>query len=209
MLSTIITVFVVVFLIANLVIYIIDWRRSNKEYEFMNQNAEEQLYSKPINSKKYAGKWFEVALLPNFFESNCVGAIADYKLIGYGFDVVNTCLQSDGSQNSVSGVATPFEAANQFKDRWAKVEFFGSALPNIYSRLFQGDYLILYVEESLDNANYQAAIVGSIDKNYLWILSRTPNLDQTKLENLIEIAKKKGYDVSKLQIHDLTVYNKL
>ena len=40
--------------------------------------------------------------------------------------------------------------------------------------------------------------VGSTKENYLWILSRSPQLSQENLIFLLEKAKARGYDVSKL-----------
>ena len=70
------------------------------------------------------------------------------------------------------------------EDNLLKVSFF----PNIYS-----DYKILYVDE-----DYQYAVVGGENKNYLWILSRTPHIDDIVLYKLIDIAKDNEYEINKL-----------
>lgn len=46
--------------------------------------------------------------------------------------------------------------------------------------------------------DYQYALVGGSSENYLWILSRTPNLDKTILDKLINIAKEEKYNVNKI-----------
>ena len=199
---------VVVFLLFNGIFFMLNWGRQNREYEFFTKEAASQLYSKPIDLKRYTGLWYEVAVLPNSFESNCIGATANYTLNKEGIDVLNTCVRSDGTKTVANGVAVLFEDAQQYKDRWIKVSFFGSSLPNFYSQLFSGDYLVLHVEDS-GTGPYSQVIVGSIDKKYLWILSRVPNLSQTQLQSLLAIATAKGYDVSQLLIRNPLVYNNL
>jgi apolipoprotein D and lipocalin family protein len=57
----------------------------------------------------------------------------------------------------------------------------------------KGDYWILFVDE-----RYRTAIVGSPDRKYLWILSRTPSLPAWERENLLAKARQQGYDTNRL-----------
>ena len=102
---------------------------------------------------------------------------------------------------TVEGLARLNENASEFKDRWAKVAFFGTSLPNLISQIFEGDYLILFVVEDEAQKAYSEAVVGSIDKDYLWILSRSPQISSDRLQQLVDLAAAKGYDVSKLKIN--------
>jgi len=57
----------------------------------------------------------------------------------------------------------------------------------------RGEYWILYVDD-----RYHTAIVGSPDRKYLWILSRTPSLPAWQRESLLAKARQQGYDTSRL-----------
>ena len=57
----------------------------------------------------------------------------------------------------------------------------------------KGEYWVLYVD-----AHYRTAIVGSPDRKYLWILSRTPSLPAWQRENLLAKARQQGYDTNRL-----------
>lgn len=62
-------------------------------------------------------------------------------------------------------------------------------------------FLFFYAEYNvleLDSLNYQWALIGSSTPDYLWILSRTPHIDQTLYNELTEKAKVRGYEISKL-----------
>ncbi|MGD0644784.1 MAG: lipocalin family protein, partial [Candidatus Bathyarchaeia archaeon] len=58
---------------------------------------------------------------------------------------------------------------------------------------FYGDYWII----KLGN-DYDYAVVGTPNRKYLWILSRTPQMDDKLFSQLIEFVKSKGFDVGSL-----------
>lgn len=149
-----------------------------------------------------------MALLPNSFQENCIGSTAKYELQKNNqLKVINTCYRKDDVPTLAIGSAKTFEDAKDYQDRWLKVNFVGEKLPSFYSDLFSGDYLILYVEkESNEKDLYNLAIVGSIDKKYLWILSRSPEISKEKLTLLLDIIVSKGYDQTQLIIRNPLVY---
>ncbi|MBR2975459.1 MAG: lipocalin family protein, partial [Alistipes sp.] len=58
---------------------------------------------------------------------------------------------------------------------------------------FYSDYNILALGE-----DYEWALVGSKSPNYLWILSRTPQISDATKSHILDIARRRGYDISKL-----------
>jgi lipocalin len=46
--------------------------------------------------------------------------------------------------------------------------------------------------------DYNYVLVGGNSPKYLWILSRTPQLDEATLQKIIDVAEEKGYDTDKL-----------
>lgn len=147
---------------------------------------------KPIQNfdlKRYVGTWYEIARFPHRFERNLVGVTATYNLLANGkIEVIN-----QGFMHSLNGpVKTAIGKAKPAGNDGAghlRVSFFW---------IFYTDYLIL----ELDEQNYQYSLVGSSSPNYLWILSRTPQMDSVQLNKLIHKAKDLGYDVSKLEMVD-------
>ncbi|HPE55396.1 MAG TPA: lipocalin family protein [Bacteroidales bacterium] len=142
---------------------------------------------KQVDLERYMGTWYEIARFPNSFEKNLVGVTATYSLKENGkVDVLN-----QGYKNSLDGKLEKAKGFAKLPDKsqpgWLKVYFFWP---------FGGDYLIL----ELDQENYQYVLVGSPKKDYLWILSRTPKMEQATYDNLVIKAKERGYDVSKLQM---------
>ena len=68
---------------------------------------------------------------------------------------------------------------------------------NWFARLFgasrDGNYWILALD-----AEYRTALVGTPDRRYLWILARSPRLDEGTYQHLVARAQQLGYPVSDL-----------
>ncbi len=137
-----------------------------------------------VDLNRYLGRWYEIARLPNSFEKNCEGVTADYTMRKDGLiRVTNTCRKDSpsGAIEVANGRARVVDAATNAK---LQVSFFGP---------FWGDYWILDLAE-----DYSLSLVGEPSGRYLWILSRTPAInDQTKNEALSKLTGL-GYDVSAL-----------
>ncbi len=135
---------------------------------------------------RYLGTWYEVARFPHRFEKDLQGVTATYSLRPDGkIDVVNKGYKGspDGEESIANGVA---KIPDPEKPAAIKVSFF---------LFFFADYLIL----ELDQSDYQYALVSSSSNDFLWILSRTPDLNPEIYRQLTMAASARGFDVSKLE----------
>lgn len=140
----------------------------------------------------YLGRWYQIALIPNRFQAQCVGdTSADYRALpDQRIEVTNRCRTKDGHAEAI-GVARPHR---EHPDNHAilQVRFapaWLSFLPFVW-----GDYWVICTL-----GHYDAALVGSPDRRYLWILARTPTLDDARYAALVAIAKAQGFDVALLR----------
>ncbi|WP_109439939.1 lipocalin family protein [Acinetobacter haemolyticus] len=142
-----------------------------------------------IDIQQYAGKWYEIAHFPMFFQRNCMGdTTAEYKLNPDNtVNVVNRCRNKQNQIDQAEGVAY---AQNEGKSK-LKVSFLPKGLR--WVPFTKGDYWVLRVDP-----NYQVALVGGPSQKYLWILSRTPTLDEQIYNDYVQTARQYGYDVSQL-----------
>jgi len=142
-----------------------------------------------VDLTRYAVTWYEIARLPMWFQRDCVASQAIYTLLENGnIEVKNQCLTTSGDQKQAQGVATVVEASTNAKlyvafDNWAAKFFSGWG-----SAPTEGNYWILYLDP-----DYRTALVGTPDREYLWVLSRTPTLDKATYEKLVSLGKQKGY----------------
>ena len=139
---------------------------------------------KELEIEKYLGTWYEIARYDHRFERNLVGVSATYSFRPDGkIKVVNAGYKGslDGPRSEAIGKAKIPDPQVPSK---LKVSFFW---------FFYGDYWVLELEE-----NYQWALVGSDKDNYLWILSRTPQMEDDLYQKLLNKLYSRGYDVKKL-----------
>ena len=134
---------------------------------------------KEVDLSRYLGYWYEIARFDNAFERGLDYAMAHYTLRDDGkVDVLNTGIK-DGRAEDAKAIAKTTDIPGLLR-----VSFFGP---------FFSDYRILM----LDSA-YQYALVGGSTDKYLWILSRTPELDDATKALILAEADRRGYDTSKL-----------
>jgi apolipoprotein D and lipocalin family protein len=144
-----------------------------------------------VDLERYMGVWYEIARLPNPFQDNCAGDVtATYTLLGENeIRVVNRCRGKDGKVNEVEGRArraSPDGPAARLEVRFAPA--FLSFLPFVW-----GNYWIIDLD-----SDYRYAVVGEPDREYLWILSRTPDLADDTMQEILERVRAQGYELSGL-----------
>ncbi len=138
-----------------------------------------------VELERYLGRWYEIARYDNRFERGCHGVTADYARRGDGLiSVVNTCYRDglDGPAQTATGRARVVEGSGGAK---LEVSFFGP---------FWGDYWII----ELDDAAYQWSVVSEPRGRYLWILSRTPQMDPDALAARLNRLQAMGFDTEAL-----------
>ncbi|HOP41182.1 MAG TPA: lipocalin family protein [Geobacteraceae bacterium] len=134
-----------------------------------------------VNLSRYMGTWYEIARYPNDFQKGCRQSTATYTLRDDGrVTVVNRCRVESGNKEA-HGTAKVVDPTTNAK---LKVTFFWP---------FYGDYWILDLGE-----HYDYAIVGTPDRNYLWILSRTPEMSELLYQRLCLKIKQLGFDPERL-----------
>jgi apolipoprotein D and lipocalin family protein len=144
-----------------------------------------------VDLDRYLGSWYEVARFPNRFQRQCTGDVkATYEKRPDGrIRVVNECRKEAGELDTAEGVARIVDERTNAKLKVRFAPAFLSFLPFVW-----GDYWIIGLGD-----DYGWATVGSPDRDYLWILSRTPQLDPQKLEQARARAAENGFDVSRLE----------
>ena len=136
-----------------------------------------------VDLSRYAGRWYEIARLPNRFEKKCADSVtATYSLRSDGkVDVVNRCRKANGEYTTAKGKAKIVDKKTNAK---LKVTFFWP---------FSGDYWILDL-----GPNYEYAVVGAPNRDYLWILSRAPQLDEQLYQSLLEKMAARGFETERM-----------
>jgi apolipoprotein D and lipocalin family protein len=137
-----------------------------------------------VDIPRYMGKWYEIASFPAPFQKNCTCTTAEYSLNEDGtVAVFNRCY--DTRKNKWVDAKAKAFVRNEETNAELGVQFFWP---------FRGDYFIIDVAD-----DYSHALVGAPSREYLWILSRTPEMDPETFGKLSRIALGRGFDVSRLE----------
>lgn len=141
-----------------------------------------------VDANQYLGTWYEIARLDHSFERGLEQVSANYSLNEDGtIKVVNRGYKTETKEwKEAIGKAKFVDAPNADGTRTGrlKVSFFGP---------FYGAYNII----ALDKPQYNYVMVSG-GQNYLWILSRTPQLTYPIKQELVSQAKLMGYATEKL-----------
>lgn len=141
---------------------------------------------KTIDIEKYAGTWYEIARLPNSFEKGMSCVTATYTSLSNGKIEVKNAGILKGKNNKKKDIVGQAWVPNSALPGQLKVRFFWP---------FSGDYYIMELDK-----DYNIALVGSPTRNFLWVLSRSPQLDQTIVDELLAKAKEAKFDIDKVEM---------
>ena len=137
-----------------------------------------------LDLTRYVGKWYEVARFDHSFERGLVGCTAEYSIKDDGtIRVINAGYKGslDGKYKESEGKARRTDESRPGK---LEVAFFLS---------FYSEYNVMELAD-----DYRYALVGSRTSNYLWILSRTPQLTPEDKAFLLKRAAERGYNIDQL-----------
>jgi len=133
---------------------------------------------------RYLGKWYEIARLDHSFERGMTDVTAQYSL------------RDDGGVRVVNrGFKT---AAGEWKEADGKAYFVGDPATGMLKVSFFGPFYGAYNVIALDQQDYRWSLVAGPDTDYLWVLSREPQLEQDVLDELLALAKSLGFDTDAL-----------
>lgn len=134
-----------------------------------------------FDAQKYAGLWYEVARFPVWFQEGCTNTQAEYVPLEEGvLGVRNACFR-DNELSVIEGKA--------------RVNGPGRLKVRLGFMPFAGNYWVLWVDEE-----YRTAVVGTPSGRAGWILNRTPDISEDRLEAAKAVLSFNGYDVSALEL---------
>ena len=138
----------------------------------------------PFDIARYEGQWFELARLDHTFERGMSDVSARYRI------------QADGS---VQVINRGFDTKkNDWKEAIGRAVFTGDPQTASLKVSFFGPFYGGYHVVALDQKDYRWSLVSGQDRDYLWILARTPQLTYPIKQHLIAQAKELGFDTDKL-----------
>lgn len=129
-----------------------------------------------VEPERFSGLWYEIARTYNSFEKDCVAATVEYVLVDkLEFEVHNRCFDTiiGGDLIEYEGDAEPLEG-----DSMSRIEM-------TYFWVFSREYRVIYLEQ-----DYSSAIVTDEEMELVWIMHRTPFIDQERLDGMLALLEK-------------------
>jgi apolipoprotein D and lipocalin family protein len=136
-----------------------------------------------LDLTRFSGTWYEVARKPVFFERLCVGDVMQHwqRAEDDSLKVTHHCRTASGAVDVARGRAV---ASNGNRNDKLRVSFFWP---------FFSPYWALWLDPE-----YRAILLGSPNRKYLWLLSRTPKLDPALEQQALAQARHQGYNLGNL-----------
>ena len=145
-----------------------------------SKNPPLQTVSK-VDLNKYLGTWYEIARYEHFFEKDCKNVTANYSIMDENLiQVINSCVKITTNEKK------------EAKARAYAVDNTNSKLKVSFFRPFYGDYWVLILDK-----NYDYVVVGTPNREYLWILSRNKTITAEVKNSILEKLPSLGFDASK------------
>lgn len=154
-----------------------------------------------LELQRYLGTWYQVAWFPNRFQRQCVSdTAAQYSLRDDGrLAVLNQCRDAQGALDSAAGVARPTGRVlgSTLEPAQLEVSFLPAFLR--WTGIGWGRYWVIDLPE-----DYRYAVVSEPSREFLWVLSRTPQLAPGDRERIRERVKALGFDLERWADHPHT-----
>jgi len=137
-----------------------------------------------VNLNKFMGDWYVIACIPTFIEKDVHNGIESYALAKDG--TINTTFTF--RKGSVDGEVKSYHPT-------------GFVVPNTGNAIWgmqfiwpiKAEYRIVHLDE-----DYQTTIIARNARDYVWLMSRHPNMSDVQYNELVAEIKTMGYDTSKL-----------
>lgn len=138
-----------------------------------------------VDLPRFMGDWYVIANIPTFVEKGAHNALEQYQLDDDGTVATTFTFRKDAFDGPLKRY-TPrgFIRDTESNALWG-MQFIWP---------FKGDFRIVYLDE-----DYQNTIIARQARDYVWIMSRSPQIDDATYQKLSQFVASIGYDVSKLQ----------
>jgi apolipoprotein D and lipocalin family protein len=139
-----------------------------------------------VDLNRFMGDWYVLANIPTRMERGAHNAVESYRLAPDGRRVLTTFTFREGA---FDGPEKRYEPVGFIRNRHSNAVW---GMQFIWP--FKADYRIAYLDE-----DYRTTIVAREARDFVWIMARTPSIEEPEYERLVGKVQSLGYDVSKLQ----------
>lgn len=138
-----------------------------------------------LDLNRYMGKWYVIACIPTFIETDAYNATETYRLEPDGtIDTVFTF-----NQGSFDGPLKRYNPRGFVRDPVRR-----STWGMRFVWPFKAEFLVTHIDPA-----YSRTVVGRNKRDYVWIMARTPEIPTADYDGLVRELAAQGYDVAKIR----------
>ena len=138
-----------------------------------------------VDLDRFMGDWYVIANIPTFIETDAYNAIETYEMNEDG-SIATTFTFSDGAPD---GDLKKYQPTGFIVDKKS------NALWDMqFVWPFKAEYRVIYLSD-----DYQTTIIGRSKRDYVWLMSREPIIDEKSYAALLAFIEAEGYDINKVQ----------
>ena len=141
--------------------------------------------AKAVDLERFMGDWYVIANIPTFIETNAYNAMESYRLAEDGTVATTFSFREGGFE----GERKTYHPTGYIIDRQSNAVWGMQFIWPIKS-----DYRIISVNDA-----YDQTIIGRIQRDYVWLMARTPQISEGDYQRFLQVITEEGYDVSKVR----------
>lgn len=138
-----------------------------------------------VDLQRFMGDWYVVGHIPTVVEKAAFNAVESYRLNDDGTIATTFTFNQNAADGKVKKYGMTGHVVNTATNAEWAMQFAGT---------IKADYKIVYLDD-----NYQETIVARDDRDYVWILARSPNLSSTDYDALLTRVRSIGYEINQLR----------
>lgn len=138
-----------------------------------------------VDLPRFMGDWYVIANIPTFLEKGAHNAIESYRLDDDG-TIATTFTFRDGG---FDGELKEYHPRGFVRDTQTNAEW---GMQFVWP--IRGDYRVIHLTD-----DYSVTVIGRNKRDYVWLMARSPELEDARYDEAVRVIVEAGYDISKLQ----------
>ena len=138
-----------------------------------------------VDLERFMGKWYVIANIPTFIEKEAYNAVETYTLNDDGTIATNFTFRKAG----FDGDKKEYNPKGFVKDTKSNALW---GMQFIWP--IKADYRIVYLDD-----DYSQTVIGRKQRDYVWIMARTPTIPDEDYENIITFVESLGYNAADIR----------
>lgn len=138
-----------------------------------------------VDLQRFMGDWYVIAHIPTFLEKGAYNAVESYRLRADGSIATTFTFNQDAPDGPLKTYRPKGVVRNTHNNAEWSMQFVWP---------MQADYVIVHLD-----TEYQQTIVAREQRDYVWIMARTPTLSAADYEALTERVRNMGYQTNLLR----------